>query len=62
MVLALQPNLSGAVANGNEDVVWRCGNQANVGTVHQPAAGAAAPTSVGPTTVLNKYLPAACRP
>ncbi len=61
LVLALQPNLSGATAvAGNEDVVWRCGNQTTVGTVHQPAV--AAPTSVGPTTMLNKYLPAACRP
>jgi type IV pilus assembly protein PilA len=61
LVLALQPNLSGAAAVGSqEDVVWRCGNATLVGTVHQ--AVPPAPTSVGPTTVNNKYLPAACRP
>ena len=58
LVLALRPNLSGAAANGNNDVVWVCGNNAGPTAVHQPAAAA----GVVATTVLNKYLPANCRP
>jgi len=58
LVLALRPNLSGAAANGNNDVVWVCGNNAGPTAVHQPAAAA----GVVATTVLNKYLPAICRP
>ena len=59
--LGLQPRLSGAAANGNNDVVWICGNKAApTGQVHDPAVAAAAATTV--TTVSNKYLPANCRP
>ena len=58
LVLALRPNLSGAAANGNNDVVWVCGNNAGPTAVHQPAAA----VGVVATTVLNKYLPANCRP
>jgi hypothetical protein len=39
-------------------VVWVCGNNAGPTAVHQPAAAA----GVVATTVLNKYLPANCRP
>jgi len=57
--LALRPNLSGAAANGNNDVVWVCGNNAGpTGQIHQPTV----PAGTVATTVLNKYLPANCRP
>ena len=57
LTLSLRPSLSGAVG-GNNDVVWVCGNNAGPTAVHQPAVAAAA----GVTTVLNKYMPANCRP
>jgi len=58
--LALQPTLSGAAAStGNEDVIWICGYNTGAGANHQPAV--AAPAAAGLTTVLAKYLPAACR-
>jgi type IV pilus assembly protein PilA len=58
LVLDLRPALSGAAANGNNDVVWICGRNAGPTAVHQPTTAAAAAA----TTVNNKYLPANCRP
>jgi type IV pilus assembly protein PilA len=59
LVLTLKPVLSGAAAVGsNEDVVWICGNNAGPTNVHE----AAVPSGANATTVLNKYLPANCRP
>ncbi len=43
-------------------VVWRCGNaQAPAGTVLMGTAGGAPTADVAPT-VLNQYMPSACRP
>ncbi|HKE44373.1 MAG TPA: pilin [Steroidobacteraceae bacterium] len=58
LTLSLRPVLSGAAGAGNEDVVWVCGNNGGPTAVHDPATPAAA----GVTTVLNKYMPANCRP
>ncbi len=58
--LALQPYVS-----KNQDVVWRCGAApeplAAGNNTDLDAAGAASTPSDGLTTVLPKYLPAACR-
>jgi type IV pilus assembly protein PilA len=59
LTLSLRPVLSGPAGGGNEDVVWICGANAGPTAVHDPAAGAAA---AGVTTVLNKWMPANCRP
>jgi len=59
--LALQPNLSGTLAAGNEDVVWICGLNGGPTNIHQPATGVAAPASKANTTLDAKYLPASCR-
>jgi len=40
-------------------VIWICGYNTGAGANHQPAAPA--PAAAGLTTVLAKYLPAACR-
>jgi type IV pilus assembly protein PilA len=60
MTLALQPRLSGVDATANEDVVWVCGQHAAPTSTHDPAVPAADPAAA--TTLLNKYLPANCRP
>jgi type IV pilus assembly protein PilA len=52
-LLTIMPTVSSLVS---QDVVWNCGYKAVVGVA--PVGGAAA---VVPTTVLPKYLPAACR-
>jgi type IV pilus assembly protein PilA len=48
--LALEP-----AANGNGDVVWICGTKAG------PAGASGTGAAAGGTTLLGKYLPAACR-
>jgi type IV pilus assembly protein PilA len=60
LTLSLRPVLSGvSAAAGNEDVIWICGNNAGpTGQFHNPAT----PSAAGVTTVLNKHLPANCRP
>ena len=58
-VLALQPFVS-----ANQDIVWRCGRAAApaiAGTTMNDSAATASGDSVATTTVLPKYLPAACR-
>jgi type IV pilus assembly protein PilA len=60
LALAIQPRLSGAAANGNNDVVWVCGRKAAPTATHDPTV--AAPAALGLTTINNKYLPANCRP
>jgi type IV pilus assembly protein PilA len=61
LTLMIQPLLSGAATTANEDVVWVCGQHAAPTATHQPGAGAASAAPTG-TTLLNKYLPANCRP
>jgi len=59
-VLALQPYQS-----PNGDIVWRCGKAtapALTGVVATDSANTASTDSSTATTVIDKYLPAACRP
>jgi type IV pilus assembly protein PilA len=49
-ILAIRPGLS-----ANQDVIWVCGRAATTGTQTAPA-------DADTTSVINKYLPAACRP
>jgi type IV pilus assembly protein PilA len=57
--LALEPGLS-----VNNDVVWRCGRATAIAGANflEPAAGNPSPDSVAGTSIIAKYLPAACRP
>jgi type IV pilus assembly protein PilA len=50
--LALNPGIS-----ANSDVIWICGNATATGLTSFTSSG-----STGTTTVLNKYMPKACRP
>ncbi|SRR5258706_8593831 len=52
-VLTIKPMISSLLS---QDVVWNCGTKAVIGV--DPPGGASA---AGATTVLDKYLPAACR-
>jgi type IV pilus assembly protein PilA len=52
--LGLQPGLS-----DNFDVLWVCGNRPDPAVFNQPATPAADADTV--TTLLDKYMPAACR-
>jgi type IV pilus assembly protein PilA len=56
-ILELQPFVS-----TNQDIVWRCGYANDPGTADTAdAAGTDSTDSTANTTVLRKYLPAACR-
>lgn len=59
MVLVMSPATPGGSVTSSSPIAWVCGNAAApTGTIEVAGAGTAATN----TTLLDKYLPAACRP